>query len=125
MTAISVSASPAVSVCTLSEIENDPAWREALARQRKDSRYYRIVEESLHQGFEHRYFVIRLPDGQTAIQPFFIHDQDLLAGSAMWMQKWMERLRKIFPRLLKLRTLMIGCAAGEGRLDAAEADSSR
>jgi Acetyltransferase (GNAT) domain len=125
MTATSAPASPAVSVCTLSELETDPAWRQAFAQQRKDFRYFKIVEESLHQDFEHRYFRLRLPDGETAIQPFFIHDQDLLAGSPMWVQKWMQRLRRVFPRLLKLRTLMVGCAAGEGRIDADEPDSPR
>src|SRR5271154_1035293 len=102
----------AISVATLREIESDPAWAQAFAQQRKDSRYYKITEETLNQGFDHRYFVLRDSDGRQAYQPAFIHDQDLLAGSAMWVQRAVARVRKIFPRFLTMRTLMVGCAAG-------------
>ncbi|MGA2231003.1 MAG: GNAT family N-acetyltransferase [Tepidisphaeraceae bacterium] len=107
-----------VSVATLGEIESEAAWKQAFGQQRKDWRYYKIVEETLHQGFEHRYFLLENDRGERAVQPFFMHNQDLLAGSAQWVQNLIARPRKIFPRLLTMRTLMVGCAAGEGRLDA-------
>jgi predicted N-acyltransferase len=115
-----LSGNPTISVATLQEIEADPAWKTAFAQQRKDGRYYKIVEETLQQGFDHRYFVLENSDGQRAIQPFFVHDQDLLAGTAQWMQRAVARVRKLFPRLLTMRTLMVGCAAGEGRLDSTD-----
>ena len=56
-------------------------WSHAFADVRKDRRYYEIVEDTLRQGFEYRYFLIRDDAGAVrAIQPFFLHDQDLLAG---------------------------------------------
>jgi Peptidogalycan biosysnthesis/recognition len=117
--------SGSISVATLGEIEADPAWNSAFAQQRKDGRYYKIVEETLHQGFDHHYFVIDNGYGERAIQPFFVHDQDLLAGTAQWMQRAVARVRKIFPRLLTMRTLMVGCAAGEGRLDSTDENRSQ
>jgi predicted N-acyltransferase len=107
-----------VTVATLAEIEDDPAWKAAFANQRKDWRYYKIVEETLNQGFKHYYFVLENQNGQRAFQPLFVHDQDILAGSGKWVRSAAGWARRLFPRLLKLRTLMVGCAAGEGRLDA-------
>jgi Acetyltransferase (GNAT) domain len=109
-----------ISVATLKEIESDPAWSAAFAGQRKDARYFQIVQQTLNQGFEHFYFVLDHPDGRRAFQPFFIHDQDVFAGSSRGVQSAAGWVRKIFPRFLKMRTLMVGCAAGEGRLDAAD-----
>jgi hypothetical protein len=108
-----------ISVATLQDLAADPAWQSAFADQRKDARYYRIVEETLHQGFEHRYFVIEGDRGQRTFLPFFMHRQDLLAGSGRRVQAAATWLRKFFPRALTMRTLMVGCAAGEGRLDSA------
>jgi predicted N-acyltransferase len=104
----------------LKEIERDPAWLAAFGHQRKDHRYFEIVEQTLNQGFEHHYIVLEDSDGRKAIQPVFVNDQDLLAGAAAWMQSAVRWPRKAFSRFLKLRTLMIGCAAGEGRLDATD-----
>jgi len=109
-----------LSAVTLQEIDADPAWARAFANQRKDHRYYRIVEETLHQGFEHRYFLLENSDGQRAVQPFFLLDQDVFAGAAPWVQNAAAKVRRIIPRFMKLRTLMVGCAAGEGRLDASD-----
>jgi GNAT acetyltransferase-like protein len=103
-------------LATLKEISGDPAWLNAFANQRKDRRYYEIVEQTLNQGFEHFYLVMENDRGERAIQPLFVHDQDLLAGSGKWLQTAAGLARKIIPRFLKLRTLMVGCPAGEGRL---------
>jgi predicted N-acyltransferase len=109
-----------MSIASLSEIEQNPIWKQAFPQQRKDGRYYKIVEETLHQGFKHIYFVLNDSRGRSAIQPAFIHDQDILAGSPMWLQRLAGRVRKIFPRFLTMKTLMVGCAAGEGRLDSTD-----
>ncbi len=93
-------------------------WKQAFASSRKDHRYYEIVEDTIKQGFDYRYVICEDLSGQVrAIQPAFLLDQDLLQGSGALAQKWAGRLRKWFPRALTIRTLMVGCAAGEGHLD--------
>src|SRR5262245_18338023 len=61
------------------QLEGCRPWQDAFASQHKDRRYYEIVEDTLHPEFDYRYFAIRNPAGDiTAIQPFFILDQDIL-----------------------------------------------
>lgn len=56
-------------------------WSHAFEHERKDYRYYEIVEDTILQGFEYGYFAIKDATGEVcAVQPFFILDQDLLAG---------------------------------------------
>jgi Peptidogalycan biosysnthesis/recognition len=93
-------------------------WPHAFASERKDHRYYEIVEDTIFQGFDYRYFAIKDPRGEVcAVQPFFILDQDLLAGATTKIGKLIEFIRTIWPRFMRLRVLMVGCAAGEGHLD--------
>jgi predicted N-acyltransferase len=100
------------------QVEQVPAWQRALSHSRKDHRYYAIVEDTILQGFDYLYFVIETPASPVAaIQPFFIHAQDLLAAGEGFAKRLVNGVRKIFPRFLTMRTLMIGCAAGEGHLD--------
>src|SRR5208337_4393764 len=66
-----------VEIAQRAQIEGSAAWARALAGQRKDRRYYELVEDTIHQGFEYRYFVLSDAAGEVrAIQPFFIADQD-------------------------------------------------
>ena len=107
-----------VYVAERSQIDECLPWQQAFANSRKDRRYYEIVEDTIRQGFDYRYFVLEDTAGQVrSVQPFFLLDQDLLQGSGPRAQKWVGRLRKLFPRALTIRTLMVGCAAGEGHLD--------
>src|SRR6516162_5689236 len=63
------------------ELSRCRRWPRAFARLRKDHRYYEIVEDTIRQGFDYRYFTIADGAGEVrAVQPFFICDQDLLAG---------------------------------------------
>lgn len=104
-----------------SELSGCDAWRAAFVDQRKDYRYYEIVAATLANDFEYGHFAIRDRDGAIrAVQPFFVVDQDILEGTAGVAQRSAAALRRFYPRLLKLRTLMVGCAAGEGHL--AQAD---
>lgn len=97
-----------------------PAWRSSFAEVRKDFRYYQIVEDTLRQGFEHGYFVMEDASGTVkAVQPFFLLQQDLLQGAGPTAAKWIGRVRKVWPKALTMRTLMVGCAAGEGHLASA------
>ena len=60
-----------------------------------------------------------------AVQPFFVLDQDLLVGAGARYGTVIEHVRRIFPRFMRLRTLMVGCAAGEGHLDASNEGARR
>lgn len=114
----------AVDVKSRAEIAASAAWARAFAGQRKDRRYFELVEETIRQGFDYRYFVLTGEGGDVrAVQPFFILDQDLLAGSSPRIAKAAEKIRRVWPRFLRMRTLMVGCAAGEGHLDAEDEGS--
>jgi len=108
----------ALRIASLAELKSDPAWLRAFPRVRKNYRFYTIVEETIRQSFEYGYFVIENQAGEIeAIQPFFLLDQDLVEGAGAGIQKTLAACRKVLPRFLKARTLMIGCTAGEGHLD--------
>ena len=101
-------------------VEKIPAEirRAAFAGRSKDLRYYEVIERSLGAQFEHRYFILRdEASGAWAVQPLFFVKQDLLAGLPRKLRSLFTGIRKIFPRFLTMRILMIGCSAGEGELD--------
>jgi hypothetical protein len=52
-----------------------------------------------------------------AIQPFFILDQDILAGIHPWFLRVANAIRRRWPRFMFMKTMMVGCVAGEGHLD--------
>jgi hypothetical protein len=110
-----------VAVMSRAELALCRHWRNAFAGGRKDHRFYELVEDTIRQGFAYRYFAIKDADGEVqAIQPFFILDQDLVAGIGFRMRAVVHLVRRVWPRFLKMRTLMVGCAVGEGRLDGSE-----
>lgn len=107
---------------TRAQISAHHRWLKAFSGQRKDRRYYELVEDTINQGFEFGYFVIKDGRGEIrAFQPFFVTDQDLLDGTGPKAREFASAIRRIWPRLLRMRTLMIGCAAGEAHLDAGNA----
>src|SRR5476651_1230361 len=58
-----------------------PHWQRAFAGERKDHRYYELIEDTLHPEFDYRYFILRDASGEVrAVEPFFMLDQDLLVG---------------------------------------------
>jgi predicted N-acyltransferase len=117
-----------VDVISRAELAHCPRWSGAFSGSRKHYLYYELVEDTIRQGFDYRYFVIRDACGEVlAVQPFFVLDQDLLAGNRRAAQL-IGRIRRLWPRFLRLRTLMVGCTAGEGHLDGDEhsrAESAR
>jgi predicted N-acyltransferase len=101
------------------QIERHRGWQNAFAAERKDHRYYEVVEDTIHQGFDYRCFTLKDENGEIcAVQPFFINDQDLLAGTSVRIRNLAGYIRRIWPRFMRMRTMMIGCAAGEAHLDA-------
>jgi hypothetical protein len=116
----------AVEVATLSELQNIKHWTRAFSDQRKDHRYYQLTERTICPDFEYRYFIIKDGRGAVrAIQPFFLLDQDMLAGVPALTRAADRFVRGWWPRFMRLRTLMVGCAAGEGHLDVAKDGSDR
>lgn len=94
-----------------------PEWSAAFSRFCKDHRYYELVETTLRDGFEHSYLVLEDHAGRArAIQPLFFLRQNLVEGVPGAIRSVVDRIRRVFPRFLTMRTLMVGCAAGEGRI---------
>lgn len=102
-------------------------WTDAFSTQRKDRRYYELVEDTICPDFEYRYFIIRDVHGEVcAIQPCFILDQDVLAGiRGRGVRVLADFIRRIWPGFMRMRALMVGCAAGEGHLEGANELSRR
>ncbi len=115
-----------VYAATRRQIEAYAPWKASFANQRKDWRYYQIVEDTIIQGFDYRYFILEDTKGEVrAVQPFFLLDQDLLQGSGEFARKMIARVRRLIPKALTMRTLMVGCAAGEGHLDYTSDEQAR
>jgi hypothetical protein len=110
-----------VQIISREDLARSPHWASAFANHRKDHRYYEIVEDTIRQGFDYRYFAIKDENGTVrAIQPFFLLDQDLLVGPSLKIGRLIDLVRRAWPRFMRMRTLMVGCAAGEGHLDNAD-----
>jgi len=110
-----------ISVVSRAELSGCAPWTSTFADQRKDYRYYEILDDTLRGNFEYRYFAIVDNNGHVrAIQPFFLVDQDILEGLGAERVHWISPIRRVYPRFLKLRALMVGCSAGEAHLAATE-----
>ena len=108
-----------ISIVSRAELSSCPPWTSTFIDQRKDYRYYEILDDTLRDNFEYRYFAIVDNSGQVrAIQPFFLIDQDILEGLGAERIHWILLIRRFYPRFLKLRALMVGCSAGEAHLAA-------
>jgi hypothetical protein len=108
-------------VLTLADLQNCDAWRRALQNKSKDHRYYEIVEKTLQCGFEHYYLLIEdNPGNVRAIQPVFFVRQNLVEGVPGKLRSIVDGIRKILPRFLTMRVLMVGCGAGTGDLGACD-----
>ena len=93
-------------------------WANAFDAEAKDRRYYELIEDTIHEEFDYRYFIVRDETGDVcAVQPFFILDLDLLVGIKPQFGWLTDFIRRLWPGFMRARTLMVGCAAGEGHLD--------
>lgn len=113
-----------VDVTGRADLEASDIWAGAFRTLRKDRRYFELIEDTVCPEFTYRYFTIKDEQGRTrAVQPYFLLDQDLLTGVG---QRWLNlaaKVRRVWPGFLKMRTLMVGCAAGEGHLHATASGS--
>src|SRR6516225_7068833 len=106
-----------VKVVHLPELQNCDAWKRALQNKCQDHRYYEIVDETLECGFEHHYLVFQNRSGEViAVQPVFFVRQNLVEGVPGKIRLIVDAVRKVFPRFLTMRVLMVGCGAGTGDL---------
>ena len=106
-------------VVTLSQLQERDAWATVFQGKSKNHRYYEIVEKTLRCGFEHLYLVIEDHAGQVrAIQPVFFVRQNLVEGVRGNLRSIVDRIRKLFPRFLTMRVLIVGYEAGTGDLGA-------
>jgi len=105
-------------VATLAQLKNCDAWKQAFKNKCQDNRYYEIVEETLLKNdFEHHYLKLEDNSGNVrAIQPVFFVRQNLVEGVPGKVRSLVDGIRKIFPRFLTMRVLMVGCGAGTGDL---------
>jgi hypothetical protein len=106
-------------VATRDEIASMPRWQGAFASERKDRRYYDLIEDTL-EGFDYGYLVAGSGTDVSAVQPYFVIDQDLTAGTDGQAKNIIAAIRRVWPRFMRARTLMVGCAAGEGHLDGSD-----
>jgi len=107
-------------VCVISrhELRTCPYWQRAFASQHKDHRYYDLINDTIHPEFEYLYFVLKDLQGEIrAIQPFFVLDQDILAGASSYLRHLVDVIRHPWPRFMFMKTMMVGCVAGEAQLD--------
>jgi hypothetical protein len=105
-------------IVPIAELRKWDGWKKAMAGGVKDHRYYEIVAETL--GFDCRAAVLENRAGELrAVQPFFFAEQDLVVTAPRAVRMPTAWVRKLFPRFLRLKMLMVGCAAGEARLGAA------
>jgi predicted N-acyltransferase len=109
---------PGATIVSRAELAQVPRWSQAFADRRKDHRYYEIVEDTI-RGFDYRYIVVADAGGTVrAVQPCFIRDQDLLQGVGPQVGGVVALVRRVWPRFMCLRTLMVGCVAGEAHIEA-------
>ena len=104
-------------VVSRAQLPTCDAWRRAFRNRCKDYRYYEIVEDTLEGGFEYHYLGVQDGSGTVrAIQPVFFVRQNLVEGVPGKIRSVVDLIRKMFPRFLTMRVLMVGCAAGAGDL---------
>jgi hypothetical protein len=109
----------AARILKLSDARNLDAWQRAFQGKCKDHRYYELIERTLANDFEYRYVVLEDSSGNVrAIQPILFVRQNLIEGVSGFFRSIVDLVRKVFPRFLTMRVLMVGCAAGAGELDA-------
>src|SRR6266496_6481493 len=106
-------------VVTRADLQKWNTWKCTFQNKCKDHRYYEIVEETLQNDFEYHYLRLEDSSGNVrAVQPVFFVRQNLVEGVPGKLRSVVDVIRRIFPRFLTMRVLMVGCAGGTGDLGA-------
>jgi predicted N-acyltransferase len=112
-------------IVTRDELRRSNAWKRAFESRCKDYRFYEIIEETLANDFEYRYWFLEDSAGKVrAIQPVFFARQNLAEGVRGKARTVIQGIQRRFPRFLTMRVLMVGCAAGEGHLGACDVEDA-
>jgi hypothetical protein len=99
-------------------LEGWEAWRRVWSGARHDSRYYEILDATI-PPFEYHYLVLEDTDGRVrAIQPLFVHVQDIFEGIPEGSRRLAGFLARLAPALARFRTLWVGPTVGEAGLGA-------
>ena len=110
-------------ILELDNVKGTDEFAAIFSSHRKDHRCLQVIEETIRNGFQYRYLLLEDQRGRMhAIQPFFVLNQDLMAGTGLAVQKVMRLVRKVAPRMLTMRTLMVGLTTSEGRMGAGAED---
>lgn len=106
-------------IVSRAELADCPAWQTAFHDQCKDHRFYEIVEQTLNPEFEYHFLILEDSAGKVrAIQPLFFLRQNVFEGVSGRVRRTVDSVRRIFPRFLTMRVMMVGCAAGESHIGA-------
>jgi predicted N-acyltransferase len=112
-------------IVTRDELRRSNAWKRAFESRCKDYPFYEIIEETLANDFEYRYWFLEDSAGKVrAIQPVFFARQNLAEGVRGKARTVIQGIQRRFPRFLTMRVLMVGCAAGEGHLGACDVEDA-
>jgi predicted N-acyltransferase len=107
---------------SLNDLRGVEAWRSVWNGARHDSRFYEILDGSV-PPFEYHYLVLEDRSGRVrAIQPVFIHDQDILEGIPEQWRRAVRLATAISPSLTRIRVLWVGPTVGEAALGAEPRD---
>jgi hypothetical protein len=100
---------------SVDEARETQVWRTSLRHLAKDHRYHEIVAATLDRDFDCRCLLVENEHGESvAAQPCFLVEQDLALTAPAPVRTLLRVVRTAVPRVLRLRMLMAGCAAGEG-----------
>jgi len=102
----------------LSDLPEIEAWRRVWSDSRHGHRYYEILDGTI-PPFEYYYLVLEDLDQRVrAVQPLFVHVQDVLEGVPEESRRFTHPLTRIAPGLVQYRTLFVGPSVGEAALGA-------
>ncbi len=106
-------------IVSLAELKSCAAWQEAFRDKCKDHRFYELIGTTLTDTFDYHFAVLEDDEQRVrAIQPLFFVRQNLTEGVTGPARSAIDQVRRKFPRFLTMKTLMVGCTAGEGHLGA-------
>ena len=74
-------------------------WEAGFGETHKDYEYYRLLEDTMSDGFTYRFLLLNDSDSNPiALQPLIIADQDLTASTHSALLRVIKCIRKMWPR---------------------------